>query len=248
MSQEFDESLLSNIQHEFDCAADYIWKAPRLIEHETKLERKKLKAYFPDRPDLAESRWRREARKLNATFPYMIAVGNLFSAASLYETYLLLLANIIDKRFGKLKTCHGQGQSRIHSFLKLIGISYSNLETYAAVEAAISIRNCLMHCNGVLDWSRDSLKLRDLVARGRYLSKEHRDRRFQIGLGFDEVSIIVSPFGDKLRIDNSYAHLAAHYFRDHLLLLARGALRQSEVGAKNSFEPGPLCDAVKLGG
>ena len=223
MNQELDESLQSRIEHEFDNAADYVWKAPRLIEHETKLERKKLDVYFPDRPDLAEFRWRHEARKLNATFPYMIAVGNLFSVASLYETYLLLVANILDKRFDKLGACQGQGQSRINSFLKLVGINQSALETYAAVEAATSIRNCLVHCSGVLEWSRDNLKLRDLVARGRYLSKEHRDRRLQLGSEFDEVRITTSGLGDRLQIDNLYAHLACHYFRDHLLLLANEA-------------------------
>ncbi len=225
MNQKFDEALLSKIQHEFDSAADYVWKAPRLIEHETELERKKLEVYFPDRPDLAEFRWRHEAKKLNATFPYMIAVGNLFSVASLYETYLLLLANTLDEHFGKLSTCQGQGQSRINSFLKLVGINQSNLETYAAAEAAISIRNCLVHCSGVLEWSRDNVKLRDLVARGRYLSKWHRDRRLQLGSEFDEVRITTSGLGDRLQIDNLYSHLACHYFRDHLLLLVGEASR-----------------------
>lgn len=225
MNQELNEALLSQIQHEFDSVADYVWKAPRLIKHETELELKKLGEYFPDSPELADFRWRHESRKLNATFPYMIAVGNLFSVASLYETYLLLVATIVDKRLGKLQTCHGQGQSRINSFFKLAGINYSALETYAAVEAAISIRNCLVHCSGILEWSRENLKLRDLAARGRYLSKEHRDRRIQLGVEFDEVRIAASGLGERLQIDNSYSHLACYYFRDHLLLLASEATR-----------------------
>ncbi len=225
MNQELDEALLSQIQHEFDSAADYVWKAPRLIDHETALELKKLETYFTDRPDLADFRWRREAKKLETTFPYMIAVGNLFSVASLFETYLLLVARLLDKHFNKLHTCNGQGQSRIHSFFKLTGIDYSALQTYAPVEAAISIRNCLVHCSGVLEWSRDNLKLRDLVARGRYLSQEHRVRRLQLGSKFDEVSITRSYLGDRLQIDNLYSHLACHYFRDHLLLLVHEASR-----------------------
>jgi hypothetical protein len=53
----------------------------------------KLDDYFPDNPELRERRWMFESSKLNHTFPYLFATGNLFCAVSLFETYLLVLAS-----------------------------------------------------------------------------------------------------------------------------------------------------------
>jgi hypothetical protein len=234
MNQEINDRFRARVQDEFDSAADYIWKAPKLISHETKLELEKLDVYFPNRPDLAELRWRHESRKLEHAFPYMIAVGNLLSVASLYETYLLSIARILDRHFGTLDSCQGQGYNRIHSFFKLVGINYSRLETYPAVEAAISIRNCLVHCSGVLEWSRDSTKLRDLITRGRYLSPKQRARRLQLSGEFDEVKMVNSHLGDRVQIDNSYSHIACCYFRDHLLLLVQEASASTDNEAEVS--------------
>lgn len=214
--------LQSQIQNEFDCAADYIWKAPGLIDHETELEKKKLKQYFSEPSRLAELRWRHELLKLEGTFPYMIAVGNLFSVASLYETYLLYIVRMIDVD-DKWSTVTGQGVSRIHSFFKLLGIDYSGLSTYAAVAAAISIRNCLVHCSGVLAWSREATKLHCLIDSGRFLSQDDRARRIKLGSEFHEVRIVQSFLGARVQIENTYAHNACCYFRDHLLLLVASA-------------------------
>jgi hypothetical protein len=40
-------ALAHSAYSEFGDIADYVWKSPRLIEAETKLEIEKLKAYFP---------------------------------------------------------------------------------------------------------------------------------------------------------------------------------------------------------
>ena len=58
---------------EFTDVADYIWKSPRLIEHETKIETRKLKDYFPNNEEHAKLRWHFESNKLNSVFPYLIA-------------------------------------------------------------------------------------------------------------------------------------------------------------------------------
>ena len=42
------EQLRKRAFREFSDITDFIWKAPRLIDHEAKLEAKKLDAYFPD--------------------------------------------------------------------------------------------------------------------------------------------------------------------------------------------------------
>ena len=220
-------SQLSQLQHrihmEFDTAADYIWKAPRLIQHEAVLEAKKLREYFPSGGEIAGFRWRRESEKLESCFPYLIAVGNLFSATSLFETYLMLIARILDEHFNSLSLCRRQGISRIREFFSRIGLPESDLSTYRVTKHAVTIRNCLFHCSGVLSWSRDSESLRRLVRDGRYLSADHLALRIEQGGAFDEVQIVSSFLGERIQVDNSYSHLVCAYFRDHLLQLTDAA-------------------------
>ena len=77
--------------HELNDVSDYIYKSPRLLKHERTLEQQKLDAYFPDGGINADIRWRYESKKLNETFPRLIAVGNLFAVLSIFENYVLLL-------------------------------------------------------------------------------------------------------------------------------------------------------------
>jgi hypothetical protein len=230
-------SQLSPLQYrihmEFDTAADYIWKAPGLIQHETVLEAKKLREYFPSGGEIADFRWRRESEKLESCFPYLIAVGNLFSATSLFETYLMLIARILDAHFSSLSLCRRQGVSRIREFFSRIGLRESNLTTYQVTKNAITIRNCLFHCSGVLSWSRDSESLRILVRDGKYLSVDDRARRLELGGVFDEVQIVDSFLGERIQVDNSYSHLVCAYFRDHLLQLADAAEALMPAGMKS---------------
>ena len=47
--EQLDE-LATYARIEFEGVSDYIWKSPRLIEHETELELQKLPMYFPNDP------------------------------------------------------------------------------------------------------------------------------------------------------------------------------------------------------
>jgi hypothetical protein len=91
--QKWLKHLSASAQLEFEDVADFLWKVPRFIEHERQLELTKLDDYFPDNPELRERRWMFEFSKLNHTFQYLVATGNLFCAVSLFETYLLVLAS-----------------------------------------------------------------------------------------------------------------------------------------------------------
>lgn len=194
---------------EFGDAADYIWKAPRLIESERNDELAKLPAYFPSNPELAELRWEHESKKLENTFPYLMSRGNLFSVASLYEAYLILLAKNIEEETGlELHSAPGQGVSRINNYFKIIGLNYFTIKLYHQVEAALKIRNCLVHASGILSWSKEDKVIRQILASTTFLSRDHRDRRKKNKANINEVNIVTSSSGDHLEITNEYSWLA----------------------------------------
>lgn len=209
---------------EFVDVSDFIWKAPRLIDHERKLELSKLDSYFPNHPELRERRWLMESHKLDHTFPYLIAVGNLFSVVSLFESYLLLLASELQPHVViKLHDIKGQGISRLFKFLRLAGILPERLPLYLQVQAAIKIRNCLTHASGVLDWSRENNDLRKIQSTGTYLSPEHQSMRLDKGRKFDEVIIGESAHGDRLIVNNQYCHVLCSYLHTHFSALCENA-------------------------
>ena len=207
--------LASSAQRKFEDAGDYIWKSPRLIEHEMKLEKAKLKIYFkgyPDESKFQRFRWNHESHKLNHTFPYLIAVGNLLSILSLFETYLLLLAVELQAHTTiTLNSSKGQGINRIFNYLQTLCITLEQIPLYEQILAAIRIRNCLAHASGMLSWSRDSHRLRIIQSKGLYLSREHRMMRTQQGREFDEILIVNSKLGDRVSVNNQYCHLLCSY-------------------------------------
>lgn len=203
---------------EFSDIADYIWKAPRLLDHEREVELDKLPEFYPKDPETAEERWRRESRKLDSIFPYLIATGNLFSVTSLFEAYLILLAQDLEKSTGvSISSARGQGASRIFNYLKLIGIKFSSVELYHQMDAALQIRNCLVHASGILSWSRYENELRRIQKSGVFLSPDHRSRRNANKGEINEVQIVESHLGDRIQITNKYSWLACWYFRDYFM-------------------------------
>jgi hypothetical protein len=77
---------------EFCDAADYFWKAAKFLDSELQEEVAKLSDYFPFTGDpLREARGRLELPMIRGTFSYLIYSGNLFSSASLFESYLFLM-------------------------------------------------------------------------------------------------------------------------------------------------------------
>lgn len=181
---------------EFGDLLDYIWKAPRLIDYENKLEQSKLDLYFPDRPDLAKIRWNRESKKLSMIFPYYIAVSNLYIALSMLEIYLLSLHKTIKGSLsideGGIK---GQGSIRIFNYLRAAGIAVSSVDLYSQVQAALQIRNCLLHAGGLLADSRNDKEIRRIVSDMTYLSTQSRktDSIYKVRIG-------LSSFGEQSRL------------------------------------------------
>ena len=228
------EQLSNRAWREFGNVSDFIWKAPRLIEHERKLELKKLDAYFPNHPEFKERRWKTESHKLDHTFPYLIAVGNLFTALSLFEAYLLLLADELQAHTGlQVKDVKGQGTSRLFAFFRQVGVMPERVELYEQVQAAIKIRNCLMHASGMLDWSRENDDLRRIQFIGSYLSLEHRKMRTDQGKEFNEVSVTKSALGDRLAVDNQYCHVLCSYLNSYFSALCEAAqVKLAPVGSE----------------
>lgn len=206
------QKLSARAQREFVDVSDFIWKAPRLIDHERKLELTKLDDYFPDHPELRERRWKMESHKLDHTFPYLIAAGNLFSVVSLFESYLLLLAGELQPHTTvQLKNVKGQGVSRLFKFFRSAGVIPERVLLHEQVQAAIKIRNCLTHASGMLAWSRENDDLRKIQRTSAYLSPEHRKMRLDKGREFDEVLVGESPLGDRIIVDNQYCHVLCSY-------------------------------------
>jgi hypothetical protein len=218
------EKLAQSAFNDFSNTADYIWKSPRLIEHETALEIQKLKDYYPNDPDSKRIRWQFEKRKLSSVFPHLIAIGNLFSVLSLFEMYLLLLANELSKVTSvNVKDTQGQGVYRMLKYLRNIGINTNDLEYYYEIQAAIKIRNCLIHISGFIDWAKDGDEIKRLCKNGSYLNKIHRQRRIEIGDKFDEVELVPTKNGARLEINNNYSFIVTSYLRDYFLNLCKSA-------------------------
>lgn len=212
--QEFGrqlKSLQTRALLEFENIGDYIWKAPRLIDHERKIETLKLTNY-PENSEEREYRRSVEFRKLDHTFPYLIAAGSLYSTVSIFEAYLLLLAAMLEKRTGKsIRDVSGNGVNRVFAYLRKVGVRPDDLPLFDQISAGIRIRNCMLHANGILDWSRDGSELRRIQKARLYLSKEHRQIRMERGRDTEEVTIGESSFGERLIVDNLYAHVFTSY-------------------------------------
>lgn len=221
------KALINEVYRNFSDAGDYIWKAPRLVEAEYELERNKLDEYFPLTGNAASDanaltsralRWAFQELKLVHAFPSLMASGNLLLVVSLYEFFILKLVKLMEAKDAyPLSACKGQGLSRFFEFLNNNQIDYKRVESYDQVAAALAIRNCLYHANGLLAWSREESKLRHMVRTVSYLPKEIKQRQQKEGRPFDEVSVQNSELGDRLQITNNYSFHASAYLRDHLI-------------------------------
>jgi|GEM_PF-1822672 len=222
--------LARSAYNEFSNAADFIWKTPRLLDSEREDELAKLPIYFPNAPQLASLRWQHESAKIDRTFPFLMSRGNLFSIASLYESYLHLLAKDIEKLTGNpLKLARGQGVSKIYNYFKAVGLNYSAIDLFEQVDAALKIRNCLFHASGILDWCKNPEQIVRVVDDLIYLSKDHRQRRIKSDNRDNEVIISKSKFGHRLEIINQYPWIVAFYFRDYFVGLCLEAKGKGKI-------------------
>jgi hypothetical protein len=212
---------------EFGDVGDYIWKLPRFIEQETAREKDKLEAYVPLTDDLEankkviywrKQRWDHESKKLLQLFPNLIATGNLYSCLAIFEAYCLRLSRLIERRSNLLvKDAKGRGVSKIFSFFKSAGIHHFDLAFVHQVEAALMVRNCLIHAEGLLSWDKDEKSLRRIINKGVFLSPNHQARRKKLNDVPDEVIIVSDEIGERVKISNDYPFVVMTYARGYLL-------------------------------
>ncbi len=220
------DSLGWGAQLDFDDAADFIWKTPTLIEHQTEIEKAKLYQYFPDDVRMRLLRWRLESRKLEKIFPSLMSTGNVFIVVSLFEMYALRLC-LLTQTFSEasLRGTKGQGISRTFEYLRGTGIDHGSCRLWTQVDAALKIRNCLMHASGFLAQSRDEKDLRRILKSGTFLPREHRNSK-------DMVQIAETDLGQRLQITNEYPWLLCCYLRDFFLEMCQLARQVCQTRAE----------------
>ena|ERR1035437_4158048 len=131
------------------------------------------------------------------------------------EIYLLSLHKTIK---GSLSIdeagIRGQGATRVFNYLRAAGVAVSSVDLYSQVQAALQIRNCLLHAGGLLADSRNDKEIRRIVSDMTYLSTQSRkkDSIYKVGIG-------LSSFGEQIQITNNYSYLVSVYARDHFLSL-----------------------------
>jgi len=103
----------------------------------------------------------------------------------------------------------GQGTQKALGILRQLGIDTSRTERWPQVDAALKIRNCLMHASGLLEESRDKDELRRLVKSRSYFSPAHRKRITERDGGY--VAIVQTSLGERLQITNDYSWLVGSY-------------------------------------
>lgn len=203
---------------EFSDVADYIWKSPSFLKHEKALEQHKLATYFPDGGITAELRERTESTKLNETFPRLIAAGNLFSAMSLFENYVLLLLKVLQEHNTTVpKPEFNKGVAAHLKATKQYGAEPYDAKYYEQVCTAISIRNCLMHAKGSLAAFSKADALKTQIGQSKFLCSDSRKRRAEQGRysNSDDVRIESGELGDQLVVTNGYSHHVCFYLREY---------------------------------
>ena len=172
------DTISTNILAGFYDIADYFWKSPRLLEHETKLESQKTKDYFLHDARRGNLRWQIEYERIKSVFPYLISLGNMFSVMSVFESYLLVVSSNLEMDTGeKMESISGIGIRRLLGYLRVIGIDVETIDLFHQVDASIRIRIYILHASGILAWSKEEKEVRRIQISGTYLSREHRRRR-----------------------------------------------------------------------
>lgn len=206
--------ILRGLHSEFGDVIDFIWKAPSFIHLQTRIERRKIRE-FPRGPLRVLPR-RLETRKLTSVFPHRLATGNLLVLLSIFEAYMRRLALVAERHDGTRPATSGeQGLNRWYHILRETGVDTMSLPTSRVVHAATMFRDCLIHADGALSHARKENEIRRVVANRDYLLKEHLALESYLGEG-SLVAVGRSPWGDCLRISNTYAWLTAFYCREYL--------------------------------
>ncbi len=216
--------LSSNANIDFNFAGDFIWKSPKFLSQELKSEAIKSKEYYKNKPELAKIRFSLEVATISKVFTFHIATGNLFCTTSLFESYILRFALMMEKYTGKkLEEMKGQGINRIFRYLRYSGLQINNIKLWLQIDAALKIRNCLVHAHGILAWIRNENDLRRIIKGKIYLEKGSRKIDRTEADFKDDLIIVPSDLGDQIRISNNYAWTANYYYRNYFIDLCQAA-------------------------
>ena len=244
--------MMSSVRSQLDDMSDFIWKSPSFIESEREVEAAKINSYFPAGESeisdtLRAARLSSSEQRIEGVYPYIQATGNFFAVVSAFEAFLLLLAKEVAILFDcDFKAAKGMGLEKINNHLRSAGIDLNKAEYYTAVASAYSIRNCLVHCAGILSLSRDADKIRNIVTRFQHLSGValKNARKGMKGVS-NTVSIADGVFGERLVITNDYAHTACAYTAGYFwsvcnLVIAKAVfLHDSDTAFNENYEQQP---------
>ena len=220
----------------FNDALDYFWKTPEFLDLQEEIEVAKLEDYPEGR--IREFRWEHESRRIYRLFPVLMAWGNVFTAAAVYETFVHRLVKEVEAHHGgPLDEVSGDGLSRLFSYLRRHDIRPEQADCWDQVQAFLKIRHCLMHAAGFLENFRDAQEIERIARSGTYLDRGHRDHRKGPD-GAAMVEVIDSELGRKLQVRNQYAWLATAYLRDHFMevsaTVSQEAVRGGATGRNGS--------------
>jgi hypothetical protein len=116
----------------------------------------------------------------------------------------------------------------------------TRLQLSTQVDAALKIRNCLMHASGLLAHSRDAEELRRILKSGTFLLREHRKEK---GL----LRIVETGVGQRLQVANDYPWLLSSYLRDFFLDLCQLATASASGAIPSGGASAGLRDKRKRG-
>lgn len=212
--------LARRADREFGDLLDYIWKTPRFIESELKDEIEKLKNYTPQGRQLRAAL---ELPKLIRSFPRFMGVSNMLMATSLFEHYLSELSTDIQKIYEFPLPRRGTGSRGLLQSLRPACGDVEGLLEYHLIDAALLIRNTLIHNAGSLDRSRQSERLISIIEAQSYVRKPLDGRSRGEGENSPEIRIESYGVSRRIVVPNMYAWLVTAYYRDFFVRLCAAA-------------------------
>jgi hypothetical protein len=95
--------------------------------------------------------------------------GNFFTGLSVFEAYVLMRCRAIeDCEILSLKNYGGRSIGKYWKYLSEVPIDLKALAFHEQVLAALALRNCLLHANGVLEWLKNPEEVRQIVRERKY--------------------------------------------------------------------------------
>lgn len=215
--------LAFQISSEMSEIADYVWKSPRLLEHETKIELQKvsdMKAVGSERT--AAMRWSFEHKKLSETFPHLIAVANLYMSVSACENHILSLLTLLRMRQSPPTAARSAGLIQHLGACREFGMKPEDSPYYQQVLSIVEIRNCLMHANGFLDASKKRANIEAIVRERKYVDGDLKRYWKENGISPSEnIWIATDVDGVRLDIDNMFSYHSCYFLREFSIGLCK---------------------------